>query len=31
MYAGQVQHPVFVALEGTARNYDLADRSFSPI
>jgi squalene synthase HpnC len=31
MYAGQVQHPVFVALEGTARKYDLPIQLFSDL
>ena len=29
--AGQVQHPVFVALEGTARKYDLPIQLFSDL
>ncbi|HTC90581.1 MAG TPA: squalene synthase HpnC [Bryobacteraceae bacterium] len=31
MYAGRVQHPVFVALEGTARKYDLPQRLFADL
>lgn len=31
MYAGQVRHPVFVALEGTVRKYDLPMRPFSDL
>lgn len=31
MYAGQVQHPVFVALQGTARKYDLPIQLFSDL
>jgi squalene synthase HpnC len=31
MYAGQVQHPVFVALKGTARKYDLPQRLFADL
>src|ERR1700678_1776279 len=31
MYAGQVQHPVFVALEGTARKYDLPKQLFADL
>jgi squalene synthase HpnC len=31
MYAGQVRHPVFVALEGTARKYDLPEKLFSDL
>ena len=31
MYAGRVQHPVFVALEGTAKKYDLPRQLFSDL
>ena len=31
MYAGQTQHPVFVALEGTARKYDLPKQLFADL
>jgi squalene synthase HpnC len=31
MYAGAVQHPVFVALEGTARKYDLPQQLFADL
>jgi len=31
MYQGQVQHPVFVALEGTVRKYDLPRQLFSDL
>jgi squalene synthase HpnC len=31
MYAGRVQHPVFVALEGTARKYDLPQQLFADL
>jgi len=31
MYQGQVQHPVFVALEGTARKYDLPRQLFADL
>ena len=31
MYAGAVQHPVFVALKGTARKYDLPKQLFSDL
>jgi squalene synthase HpnC len=31
MYAGRVQHPVFVALEGTARKYDLPRQLFADL
>jgi len=31
MYAGRVHHPVFVALEGTARKYDLPIQLFSDL
>jgi squalene synthase HpnC len=31
MYSGQVQHPVFVALEGTARKYDLPKQLFADL
>lgn len=31
MYLGRVQHPVFVALEGTARKYDLPQQLFSDL
>src|SRR5579862_275380 len=31
MYAGQVQHPVFVALAGTARKYHLPKQLFSDL
>ncbi len=31
MYAGQVQHPVFVALEGTARKYELPKQLFADL
>ncbi len=31
MYAGHVQHPVFVALEGTARKYDLPKQLFADL
>jgi squalene synthase HpnC len=31
MYAGRVQHPVFVALEGTARKYNLPKQLFADL
>jgi squalene synthase HpnC len=31
MYLGRVQHPVFVALEGTARKYDLPQQLFADL
>lgn len=31
MYAGRVQHPVFVALEGTVRKYDLPQQLFADL
>jgi squalene synthase HpnC len=31
MYRGHVQHPVFVALEGTARKYDLPQQLFADL
>ncbi len=31
MYAGRTQHPVFVALEGTARKYDLPKQLFADL
>jgi squalene synthase HpnC len=31
MYLGQVRHPVFVALEGTARKYDLPKQLFADL
>lgn len=31
MYAGQVKHPVFVALEGTVHKYDLPQQLFSDL
>ena len=31
MYAGAVQHPVFVALQGTARKYDLPKQLFADL
>ena len=31
MYRGQVQHPVFVALEGTARKYELPQQLFADL
>jgi squalene synthase HpnC len=31
MYSGQVQHPVFVALEGTARKYKLPQQLFADL
>ncbi|MGP0071628.1 MAG: squalene synthase HpnC [Bryobacteraceae bacterium] len=31
MYAGRVQHPVFVALEGTARKYNLPQQLFADL
>ena len=31
MYAGRVQHPVFVALEGTVRKYDLPKQLFDDL
>ncbi len=31
MYAGRVQHPVYVALEGTARKYDLPQQLFGDL
>ena len=31
MYAGRVQHPVYVALEGTARKYDLPQQLFADL
>ena len=31
MYAGQVRHPVFVALEGTARKHDLPKQLFADL
>ena len=31
MYAGEVRHPVFVALEGTARRYNLPKQLFSDL